>query len=184
MCIIIYVITFTHYVYAFLAMQIGGGFIIFYLILLIISSGLMIHGLKEGIRGWLLPWLILWFIVCLFQLVFGLWLVGGYYIYVSFVCSVNFVFYRFMNDILLLCLQLEATFAAMCLWLWMSYNVSTKQYLLMYSFIIFTLYLSNCFFRYIVGQSYYQCTKYLNNYNLQIQSFCGLKQMYNTNNKI
>ena len=84
----------------FSAMQIGGGFIIFYLILLIISSGLMIHGLKEGIRGWLLPWLILWFIVCLFQLVFGLWLVGGYYIYVSLVYSINFVFYRFINNIL------------------------------------------------------------------------------------
>lgn len=124
MYIIIYVITFTHYVYVFLAMQIGGGFIIFYLILLIISSGLMIHGLKEGIRGWLLPWLILWFIICLFQLVFGLWLVGGYYIYVSLVCFINFVFYRFINN-LLPCLQLEATFAALCIWLWMSYNVST-----------------------------------------------------------
>ncbi|XP_012246627.1 uncharacterized protein LOC117238967 isoform X2 [Bombus vosnesenskii] len=81
------------------SMQIGGGFMIFYFVLLIISSGLMMHGLKEGIRGWLLPWLILWFIVCLFQLVFGLWLVGGYYIY------------------------LDATFAAMCIWFWMSYNI-------------------------------------------------------------
>lgn len=73
-------------------MQIGGGFMIFYFVLLIISSGLMMHGLKEGIRGWLLPWLILWFIVCLFQLVFGLWLVGGYYIYVSFIYSINAFF--------------------------------------------------------------------------------------------
>lgn len=65
---------------------------IFYFALLIISSGLLMHGLREGIRGWLLPWLILWFIVCLFQLVFGLWLVGGYYIYVSFAYSINAFF--------------------------------------------------------------------------------------------
>lgn len=67
----------------FSAMQVIGGFFIFYLLLLIICAMLMVYGVKEGVRGWLLPWLISWFIVCLFQFVFGLWLLGGYYIYVS-----------------------------------------------------------------------------------------------------
>ncbi|XP_017755691.1 PREDICTED: uncharacterized protein LOC108547614 [Eufriesea mexicana] len=81
------------------SMQVVGGFFICYFICLIVSGGLMVYGIKEGIRGWLLPWLILWFFLCLFQLVFGLWLIGGYYIY------------------------LDAAFAAMCNWLWMSYNI-------------------------------------------------------------
>lgn len=71
----------------FSAMQVVGGFFIFYMILLIISALLMVYGLREGVRGWLLPWLVVWFIVCLFQLIFGLWLLGGYYIYVSFFCG-------------------------------------------------------------------------------------------------
>lgn len=107
----------------------------------------MIHGIKEGIRGWLLPWLILWFIVCLFQLVFGLWLIGGYYIYVSFsyfinTCSILYCY--FIIHILILCLQLDATFAAMCIWLWMSYNVCIIQFisyiLLSINVFTFTLY--------------------------------------------
>ncbi|XP_066584986.1 uncharacterized protein pasi1 isoform X2 [Prorops nasuta] len=81
------------------SMPIIGGFLIFYFLMLIISAILMVYGIREGIRGWLLPWMVLWFITCLFQLIFGLWLIGGYYIY------------------------LDATFAAFCNWLWMAYNI-------------------------------------------------------------
>ncbi|KYM83403.1 hypothetical protein ALC53_06135 [Atta colombica] len=88
------------------SMQVVGGFLIFYLLLLIICALLMVYGVKEGVRGWLLPWLVGWFIVCLFQLAFGLWLLGGYYIY------------------------LDSVFATLCNWLWMSYNLFSVSYLL------------------------------------------------------
>lgn len=81
------------------SLQIGGAFLITYFLLLIVSAFLMIYGIREGVRGWLLPWLILWFLVCLFMLAFGLWLLGGYYIY------------------------LDSVFATLCIWLWMSYNI-------------------------------------------------------------
>ncbi|KAL6438914.1 hypothetical protein ACFW04_003754 [Cataglyphis niger] len=80
-------------------MQVAGGCLITYLLLLMISALLMVYGIKEGVRGWLLPWLFGWFLVCLFQLIFGLWLLGGYYIY------------------------LDSVFATLCNWLWMSYNI-------------------------------------------------------------
>ncbi|XP_058793905.1 uncharacterized protein LOC131665796 [Phymastichus coffea] len=81
------------------SLQVIGGFFIYYLLQLIFFAGLMIYGLNRNVRGWLLPWLVTWFIVCLFQLIFGLWLVYGYYIY------------------------LEATFAAFFDWIWMGYNI-------------------------------------------------------------
>lgn len=84
-------------------MQVVGGILIFYLLLLIVCAALMVYGVREGVRGWLLPWLVAWFVVCLFQLVFGLWLLGGYYIYVSlsFLHSFYFdqdLFYRLSTN--------------------------------------------------------------------------------------
>lgn len=67
----------------FAAMKGVGGFFIFYLLLLIIFSILMVVGVNNTTRGLMLPWLISFALICTFQLVFGLWLLGGYYIYVS-----------------------------------------------------------------------------------------------------
>ncbi|CAB0031676.1 unnamed protein product [Trichogramma brassicae] len=81
------------------SMQYVGGFLIYYFTCLIIFAIMMIHGLRRGVRGWLLPWLVAWFIVCLFQLVFGLWLIGGYYIY------------------------LQLVYSTLINWIWMGYNI-------------------------------------------------------------
>nr|CAD7452218.1 unnamed protein product [Timema tahoe] len=63
------------------SMQAVGGFFIFYLLVLIGLSVLLMFGISKMNRGMMLPWMICFGIVILFQLIFGLWLLGGYYIY-------------------------------------------------------------------------------------------------------
>nr|CAD7261464.1 unnamed protein product [Timema shepardi] len=79
-------------------MQAVGGFFIFYLLVLIGLSVLLMFGISKMNRGMMLPWMICFGIVILFQLIFGLWLLGGYYIY------------------------LQSVTAALVDWIWMSYN--------------------------------------------------------------
>ncbi|XP_018332293.1 uncharacterized protein LOC108741834 [Agrilus planipennis] len=81
------------------SMQIVGSFMLLYLILLIASSILLVIGINKMNRGMMIPWLILFSIAILFQLIFGLWLLGGYYIY------------------------LESVLYTLVIWAWMSYNV-------------------------------------------------------------
>ncbi|XP_077300344.1 uncharacterized protein LOC143921092 [Arctopsyche grandis] len=81
------------------SLQVVGGIFIFFLVCLFFSSILMVVGINKMNRGMMLPWMILMFFVILLQLVFGLWLLGGYYIY------------------------LESVTAALVDWIWMSYNL-------------------------------------------------------------
>ncbi|GFG38290.1 hypothetical protein Cfor_08930, partial [Coptotermes formosanus] len=80
------------------SMQTWGGIFIFYFLVLIAFSILMVSGIAKSNRGMMLPWLVTMGIAILFQLVFGLWLLGGYYIY------------------------LQSVLAALIDWIWMAYN--------------------------------------------------------------
>ncbi|XP_017466313.1 PREDICTED: uncharacterized protein LOC108359134 [Rhagoletis zephyria] len=81
------------------SMPVYGSIFIFYFLLLIAASYMVYYGIRISTRGWLLPWLILAGIGILFQFVWGLWLIGGYYIY------------------------LEQTFSALLNFCWTAYNV-------------------------------------------------------------
>jgi hypothetical protein len=64
-------------------MQFWGGLYVFYFFVLIGSSYLVYYGIKIQTRGWLLPWLIQVGIIILFQFLWGIWQLYGYYIYVN-----------------------------------------------------------------------------------------------------
>ncbi|KAF7994082.1 hypothetical protein HCN44_011351 [Aphidius gifuensis] len=67
------------------SLQVAGSFVIGFLSFLIISSGLVMFGISQEVRGWLLPWLILWMIFMVCQLLFGVRLLYRYYVFVDVV---------------------------------------------------------------------------------------------------
>ncbi|XP_050354902.1 uncharacterized protein LOC126776428 [Nymphalis io] len=81
------------------SLQVFGTIFIIILVVFIVSSILMVVGVNIWMRGLMLPWMITMGLIIVFQLLFGLWLIGGYYIY------------------------LDATFAAFLDFLWMAYNI-------------------------------------------------------------
>lgn len=74
-----------------LALQVAGSFVIGFLSFLIISSGLVIFGISQEVRGWLLPWLMLWMIFMVCQLLFGVRLLYRYYVFVC-VYQLTYIF--------------------------------------------------------------------------------------------
>ena len=80
-------------------LQGSGGFAIFYFIVFMVMGVLLMLGARHNIRALIMPWIYGMYVIILFQTMFGLWLIFGYYIY------------------------LELVFAALCNWAWMAFNI-------------------------------------------------------------
>ena len=77
----------------------SGGFTVLFFIILLLASIFLCFGVMRDVRGLLLPWMVLMWVAIVFQGLFGLWLVFGYYIY------------------------LEVIMAAVIDWIWMTFNI-------------------------------------------------------------
>lgn len=77
----------------------AGGFTIIYLLLLLVASICLSLAVRRDVRGLMLPWMYLMWVAIVFQGMFGLWLIFGYYIY------------------------LEVIMAALCDFVWMTFNI-------------------------------------------------------------
>lgn len=65
------------------SMLVYGILWLLYFFGLILASFSIYYAIQISTRGWLLPWLSLFGFGIFFQLIFGIWLLYGYYIYVS-----------------------------------------------------------------------------------------------------
>ena len=64
-------------------MQSVGAIAILFCLAFIICSFMLVQGVRKEYRGLFFPWMICMTLVVLFQAVYGLWIIIGYYI-VSF----------------------------------------------------------------------------------------------------
>lgn len=61
-------------------MQSGGAVVIIFCLAFILCSGLLVQGVRKEYRGLFFPWMTCMTLVVLFQAVYGLWIIIGYYI--------------------------------------------------------------------------------------------------------
>ena len=61
-------------------MQSGGAIVIIFCLAFILCSGLLVQGVRKEYRGLFFPWMTCMTLVILFQAVYGLWIIIGYYI--------------------------------------------------------------------------------------------------------
>ncbi len=71
-------------------MQSGGAIVIIFCLVFILCSGLLVQGVRREYRGLFFPWMTCMTLVVLFQAVYGLWIIIGYYI-VGFTFEVTFI---------------------------------------------------------------------------------------------
>ncbi|XP_065202415.1 uncharacterized protein pasi1 [Planococcus citri] len=62
-----------------------GTIAIVFLFYMILSAAALVHGVLTSLRGYLLPWLFGMMFIILFQLLWSIWLLYGYYIYIQIV---------------------------------------------------------------------------------------------------
>ena len=77
--------------------QHAANFCIIMFTLLIVWSGMLMWGIKHDVRGLMLPWLVHVTVLLTGQLMFGLWLIFGYYIYLEgvFASLVNLAWWAY-----------------------------------------------------------------------------------------
>jgi len=78
--------------------QSAGTFMIFFFVVFIICSIMLVQAARKDYRGLFFPWMITMLTFCLFLAGYGMWLLIDYYI-------------------------LWNAFAVICIWLWMAFNI-------------------------------------------------------------
>lgn len=68
-------------------MQWGGAIVNLFCLTFIVCSALLVQGVRKEYRGLFFPWMICMTLVILFQAVYGLWIIIGYYIVSQTICS-------------------------------------------------------------------------------------------------